>query len=289
MVRARKRHPLPLLSNLGNIREMNMHLTQRLGGTPLALAAVLAAPAFAVPLVNGDFSDPVPLAGWTETGAAITEPTGDFAQLETEGSHQRILEQGFTLVSVPAVLSFDFAFSTDTTGPVVGFSDAFSASVITATGAYLDILFVDLNGAVPDPSDGLGGFVAIDVTLDPAVSIPGFLAFAGGTTWSGRIGVVLPAPVQGQVVALYFDLMEQPDGATTRAALDNVRQYPVQTPVPGILALPQGGTGCLPVPNVWSVAGRRHEPKIPGGADAPPARTDLGPAQHRRPNQCERA
>ncbi len=201
------------------------------------LAASLLAPgggALAVPIVNGDFADGTPLAGWTASDAAVTEPTGDFAQITADDDTQHGLEQSFTLLSVPAVLSFDFAFSTATTGPAVAFPDAFAAQVVIATGALLDILVVDLNGAVPDPLHGdeaANGALPIDVALDPTVTIPGFTPFAGGTLYAGRVRMTLPAAALGQEATLYFDLYGQADGAATRVALDNLSQDPASAPV----------------------------------------------------------
>jgi len=125
-------------------------------------------------ITNGDFSDSVDLAGFLATGTIISEPTGDFAQLETDGSFQRTLEQTYTIPSLPTRFSFDFAFSTEGT-PTLGFPDSFASSKLTTVdGDFLDILVVDAVGIVPDPSDGiewLTGATPIDVVYDPSVTI----------------------------------------------------------------------------------------------------------------------
>jgi hypothetical protein len=200
----------------------------------------------AVPLVNGDFADPVDLAGWTPTGTGVGKPTGAFAQIATDGDFQRTLEQTFTLPSEASDLPFDFAFSSETT-PVPGglFPNAFTAFLDGAGGA-LDILAVDLVGVVPDRSDGderTFGVLPIDVDLDPAVLIPGFVPIAGGASYSGRIGLLLPAAVLGQDATLYFDLYDYGYGASRIAAVDNVTIGPANTvPLPATLGLLLLGT-----------------------------------------------
>lgn len=197
--------------------------------------------AHAAVIVNGDFSDPVGLAGWMATGTVVGEPTGDFAQLEADGGFQRTLEQTVTLPSAPSILSFDFAFSSDTTAPPSGlFPNAFTA-FLDGVGGALDILSVDLSGAIPDPSDGnelILGLLPIDVDLDPAVIIPGFLPIAGGVSYSGQISLLLPAAVLGQGAILYFDLYDYGYGAASIAAVDNVSVDPVgAVPLPPTLVL----------------------------------------------------
>lgn len=201
-------------------------------------------------VINGDFSDPVDLAGWTPTptGATVGEPTGAFAQLETGGDSPITLEQTFTLPATSSTLVFDFAFSTsipDGTSvpedPGI-FPDSFTVSLYTTDWVYfLDILVVDVvRGAVPDPSDGdeqHADALPIDVDLDPGVTISGFNRFAGGFSTSGRISLPLPANVLGRDVALYFDLYDGPDGAATRAALDNVVVESAAVPEPATLGL----------------------------------------------------
>jgi hypothetical protein len=199
--------------------------------------------ALALPVINGDFSDSVDLAGWMASGNVVGEPTGDFAQLETDGIDPvRTLEQTVTIPAAPSTVTFDFAFSTDGTSVPGGiFPDSFAVSLITTVGDFLDILVVDLLGVLPDPSDGIEwitGALPIDVDLDPAVTIPGFSPVAGGTSYSGRINLALPASVRGQAATLYFDLYDEPDGASTIAAVDNVSVDPANTiPVPATLGL----------------------------------------------------
>ena len=78
-----------------------------------SMAAALLAPGLAQSalLTNGDFAHPTDLQGYIATGTLIGEPTGDFAQLASDGSFQRTLEQTFDLPVVPATFSFDFVFS----------------------------------------------------------------------------------------------------------------------------------------------------------------------------------
>jgi hypothetical protein len=198
------------------------------------------------PLVNGDFAAANDLAGWTPTGNLVSEPTGAFAQLETNGAFQRTLEQSFTLPVTPARLVFDFAFSTSIADasavPPRTPPDSFTVSLWTTVGNYfLDILVADVGGAAPDPSDGMEGTTGalpIDVGFDTGITIPGFTPFAGGFSTGGRINLLLPAVVRGLEGTLYFDLFDQSDGATTRVALDNISVEPVSTvPAPATLGL----------------------------------------------------
>ena len=198
-----------------------------------ALALILAATSLqfspfhhaqANSLVNGDFAAVDDLADWTPTGSLVSEPTGAFAQLETDGTFQRTLEQSFTLPATPARLVFDFAFSTSISDinavPPGTPPDFFTVSLLTSVGNYfLDILVADVGGAVSDPSDGIEGVTGalpIDVSFDTSVTIPGFTLFGGGFSTGGRISLLLPADVRGLEGTLYFDLFDQLDGASTR-------------------------------------------------------------------------
>ncbi len=192
----------------------------------LLATALLSSPltAWAVPLLNGDFSDSPDLAGWTATGDVVREPTNAFAQLETDGTtFLRTLEQTFLVVGQHYRLSFDFAFSTQASSPPAGVPDVFTASIMTAAGDYLDIFSADVVGVVPDPSDGneaANNAVPIDVGFDPTLTITDFVPFSAGTTWTGRISLILPDLVLGQDATLFFDLLDWADGAATIAALD---------------------------------------------------------------------
>ena len=209
----------------------------------LASAAwLLLAPsvARAALIINGDFADSTDLAGWTSEGTTVGEPAGDFAQLGADGTYSRLLQQTFTLPTAPAILAFDFAFSTAAPFPGTGFPDSFTASLITVGGDFLDILVVDRLGVVADPSDGmewLTGALPIDVTFNPAAAIPGFQALAGGTDYSGHISLLLPSTVLGQGATLYFELFDENGLAGTIAAIDNVGTYPAAVPMPATSAL----------------------------------------------------
>jgi hypothetical protein len=222
----------------------------------LAAAALWIAPlpqARAVPLVvNGDFADSTDLAGWTATGDIVGEPTGAFAQLETDGTpptdgtYLRTLEQTFLLPAAPARLFFDFAFSTSILSGAdvltdIFFPDSFAVSLVTTDLVYfVDILVVDVYGAVPDPSDGIEtdvGALPIAVGLDPRITIAGFAPFTDGFSTSGHVDLWLPAAIRDREVTLYFDLFEKPDGANTRAAIDNVAVAAMAVPAPATLSL----------------------------------------------------
>jgi hypothetical protein len=193
----------------------------------LILVAMIGVQARAGVIVNGDFSDTTDLAGFTATGAIIGEPTGNFAQLETDGLFVRTLEQTFVIPTDATTLSFDFQFSTTAILASPPFApDSFSASVITTIEReYLDIFVVDVLGPLPDPSDGIEsatGAEAISVLLDPSVSIPGFVGFAGGTTDGGRVALTLPSQVLGEEATLYFDLFDNNSTFSSLAAVDNI-------------------------------------------------------------------
>jgi len=195
--------------------------------------------AIGTPIINGDFSDSEDLAGFTATGSKIWEPTGDFAQLETDVDLARSLEQTFIIPSILTQFSFDFAFST--TGTLTTedetFPDSFASSII-ADGYFLDIMVVDIRGVVPDASDGIEdttGAMPIDVVFNPYVTIAGFTPLANSITYSGRISLWLPDDVLGKEATLYFELFSQDDGLQTIAAVDNISATPV--PEPGTLML----------------------------------------------------
>ena len=191
------------------------------------LFAMVGVKAGAGVIVNGDFSDPTDLAGFTATGTIVGEPTGDFAQLETDGSFVRTLEQTFVIPTDATTLSFDFQFSTTATlAAPPSDPDSFAASVITTTDLeFLDIFVVDVLVAVPDPSNGneiANGAVPISVSLDSSVSIPGFVGFAGGTTYGGKVALSLPSLVLGEESTLYFDLFDKDSTFSSLAAVDNI-------------------------------------------------------------------
>nr|WP_143548357.1 hypothetical protein [Rhodopirellula sp. SM50] len=194
----------------------------------LALFALSGVQASAGVIVNGDFSDSTPLAGFTATGTIAGEPAGGFAQLETDGSPLRTLEQTFVIPVGATSLSFDYQFSTEAIlGSPPSGPDSFAASLITTIdGEFLDLFVVDLLGAIPDPSDGIEsitGALPISVSLDPGVTIPGFSGFASGTTSGGRVTLSFPTTVLGEESTLYFDLLDN-DGLafSSIAAIDNV-------------------------------------------------------------------
>lgn len=218
-----------------------------LAGAMAVVIGIYGSPSLAVPLSNGDFSDPVPLAGYTATGTVIGEPTGEFGLLETDGTFQRTLEQTFSVPASASTLAFDFAFSTTGIPPTGAIPDSFAVSVISALGDFLDILVVDLLGVVPDPSDGIEiitGATPIDVAFDSSISIVGF-PVGIGTTFSGRISLGLPSAVLGQDVTLFFDLFDQIDDANTIAGVDNISLRTRAVPEPATLALILAGLGVM--------------------------------------------
>ena len=106
-------------------------------------------------IVNGDFSDPVDLAGFTEGGTSISEPTGDFIQLQADGTYGRWLEQTFMVPILPTLLSFDFAFSTS------GTPEAVSESFLAMSGlVFIFPIVRDFGRRVTSRFLGEEGFLA---------------------------------------------------------------------------------------------------------------------------------
>jgi len=213
----------------------------------LLLAAAL--PAAAVSLTNGDFESG-DLAGYfTEDDAFLPNPAitvaadsgsgNHFASLDTasHASFFNTLGQDLTLPPSPAVLSFDFGFSTvgdSSFADPNAFPDSFAVSLVTAAD-FLDILVVDeAGGVVPDP----GG--SLPVAYDPTVSIAGFAPLAGASALSGSITLLLPASLLGDDATLFFDLFDEEDGHRSVAAVDNVALQAASAP-----AVPEPATGLL--------------------------------------------
>lgn len=187
------------------------------------------------PIINGDFSATDDLYGYKATGDFISEPTGEFAQLETDGNLERTLEQAFTIPSIPTLFSFDFAFSTVSyTTPTGVFADSFASSIITLDGDFLDIMVVDSRGVIPDPGD-IPGAMPIDVMFDDNTTIDGFAPLSEENIFHGRISLWLPYDILGEEATFYFDLYDQADDFMTIAAVDNISAEPI--PEPGTLVL----------------------------------------------------
>lgn len=199
----------------------------------LAIVATVGVNAHAGVIVNGDFSDPTDLAGFTVTGQTVTETDG-FARFEIGDGVLRTLEQTFVIPLGATALSFDYAFSTTATAALHPSSpDSFAVSLeTTIDGELLDIFVVDYGGPIPDPSDGdeiMNMVEAIDVQ---SVSRPfdGFVGFTGGTTYTGRVTVFFPTQVLGEEATLYFDLGNFDGNAfDSIAAVDNITIIPEPT------------------------------------------------------------
>ncbi|QEF96256.1 hypothetical protein Mal15_02830 [Stieleria maiorica] len=202
---------------------------------PTCLCIVLAfagVEATAGVIVNGDFSSPVALQGYS-SGGSVTQPSpGDFAQFDDVG----VLTQTFTIPGGGSSLSFDFAFSTTT--PIGSiFGDTFAAELTTSPDAdVLDLFFVDVSGVTKDPLDGMEGLfpnvVPIDVDFDPSISIAGFPSKPGGTDFSGRISLLLPSEVLAESATITFRLFDSGPAFETVAAIDNFSVVSSNTPIP---------------------------------------------------------
>ena len=205
----------------------------------MCLAVFSGSTAWALPIVNGDFSDATALSGYTASGSVISEPGGQFAQLDTDGTFTRTLSQHFSIPVIGSSFSFDFAFSTEGIPPFGGLADSLAVSIQTLAGDLLDILVVDALGAVADPSDGIEtvtGATPITVSLDPSVGIAGFAPLSG-VGFAGRVSLRLPNVVLGQDATLFVDLFDQGDGFASRGAVDNFSVTTLAVPEPSALAL----------------------------------------------------
>lgn len=151
---------------------------------------------------------------------------------------------------------------------MVDFPDSFAASLVTASGDFLDLLVTDVYGVLPDPSDGLEpitGALPITVQFDDTVTIAGFAPFPNGTTYAGRIGLRLP--VFGEEATLYFDLFDEPDGASSIAALDWITVTQA-IPVPGTLGLVLAGLLAAGTVRAPRRVARERNPAGASGAEA---------------------
>ncbi|WP_182866472.1 hypothetical protein [Stieleria mannarensis] len=203
---------------------------------PTCLCIVLAfagVEATAGVIVNGDFSSPVALQGYSPGGSVTQRSPGNFAQFDDVG----VLKQTFTIPGGGSSLTFDFAFSTTATTPIgPTFDDALAAELTTSPGTdVLDLFVVDVSGVTKDPLDGMESFfpkvVPIDVDFDPSISIAGFQGKTGGTDFSGRISLSLPSEVLGEAATITFRLLDN-DGFDTVAAIDNFSVVSSNTPIP---------------------------------------------------------
>ena len=205
----------------------------------LCLAAVCGNSVWALPIVNGDFADNTVLNGYIATGSAISEPGGQFAQLDTDGTFTRTLAQHFSIPVIGSSFSFDFAFSTEGVPPFAGFADSLAVSIQTLAGDLLDILVVDALGAVADPSDGIEtvtGATPITVSLDPSIGIAGYVPLSGAG-FAGHVNLRFPNAVLGQGATLFVDLFDQGDGFASRGAVDNFSVTALTVAEPSSLTL----------------------------------------------------
>lgn len=189
-----------------------------------ATLLLLGAPAAPASMIdNGDF-EIADLAGWTSTGGAISDGLG-FALLDEDGNFFRSLSQSFVVDQPGETLSFDFTFSTRSISGTD--TDSFAALLESDDQVtYLDFFVVD---------ERFGPLAAFGADIGPPADIAGFPAFAGGTTISGHVSLLLPGDLVGKSVTLYFDLLDQ-GGEQSRAAVDNVA-LSVVVPAPGVLVL----------------------------------------------------
>lgn len=174
---------------------------------------------------NGDFSDSIALKSFTSTGTAIGEPNGNFAQLETDGSFTRTLEQVFSVPTGASTLAFDFAFSTQAAeGSVPSIPNSFAVSLLTDDSDFLKLLLVDGRKLQPVGVDIATTPLPSGVAYDDSLTIDGFQPFSGGVSYSGRLTIDLPNAVLGDNATIFFDLYDTIDDTHLAiAAIDNLQ------------------------------------------------------------------
>jgi RHS repeat-associated protein len=184
------------------------------GGDRVTLLINNADPLPSPPIVNGDFS--AGLTGWTAevVGHAPGDTPGQVsalggaAQFHENASFLVSLKQSFVVPPNPQSIAFDLV-SLGLADPAGGIPDAFEASLLTASGA----------SAVPTHRPGATSFL----NLNPG----GEVSSTTGVTFDGRHATVdISSLSPGSTVTLVFDLIGNPPGATSVAAIDNVSISP---------------------------------------------------------------
>jgi RHS repeat-associated protein len=155
------------------------------------------------PIVNGDFS--AGTTGWSVLSGTVST-SGGFAQFQEDPtSLLSTLKQSFIVPNNPGTLSFDLV-SLGLEDPQGGVPDAFEASLLD--GAQ--------NSLVPTWESQATSFF----NANPG----GVFNTASGVTFDGRhVTLDISHLAPGTKASLYFDLIGNPPGTSSVAAVDNVQ------------------------------------------------------------------
>ena len=158
----------------------------------------------ASPITNGDFS--AGLTGWTTNGPVSAG--GGFAQLLEGDSLLTTLQQTFVVPPSPEQITFDIV-ALGLEDPQGGVPDAFEVSLLDADG----------NSLVPTFRPEATSFF----NANPG----GDVHFASGVSFDGRrVTLDISGLPAGTQATLIFDLVGNPPGATSVAAIDDVAISP---------------------------------------------------------------
>ena len=183
------------------------------GLVALVSLLLVAAPADAAVIVNGDFSSG--LTGWTTTGP-VSDGGGFAVMTDDLVSGMASLEQAFVISALSQSLSFSYSLSAVPDGTAGSpFPDAFTASLldpvtfapILSTPGFTDYFYHDNSG-----------FVDYD---------PSIVSVSGDT-----VTVDLSSVAAGTDALIAFDLLLGDDGLTTSVEIDNVEAAGEQVIIP---------------------------------------------------------
>jgi hypothetical protein len=186
----------------------------------------------ASPIRNGDFAEG--LTGWTigsqiggltpDAGAeSRINALGGVAQLWEHDSFLTSLHQTFTIPPSPQTISFDVV-ALGLEAALGGVPDAFEVSLLNEAGQSLVPVFrpeaTSFFNANPD----------------------GAVAWAAGVAWDGRhVTLDIASLTPGTRATLVFDLIGNPPGRSSVAAVDNVRIEPDRLPSDSFTPILVGG------------------------------------------------
>jgi hypothetical protein len=185
----------------------------------VALLMMISSNGFASTILNGDFSTPG-LADWhTPFGFGPATDGGGFALLEDAAGPDFAysIAQDFLVTGSGETLSFDFSFSSGSSGNF--FPDSFAVGIASSdfSDPLVEIVVVDeVFGVFTDP-----GLVGLSVVYTDAAVIPGFVP-QGNSNFSGHVTLLMPDFLTGDLVTLYFDFYDDDFVTATSVAVDNV-------------------------------------------------------------------
>jgi YD repeat-containing protein len=186
----------------------------------------------ASPIRNGDFAEG--LTGWTigsQIGGLTPDPgaesrinaLGGVAQLWEHESFLTSLHQTFTIPPSPQTISFDVV-ALGLEAALGGVPDAFEVSLLNEAGQSLVPVFRP------------------EATSFFNANPEGAVAWAAGVVWDGRhVTLDIASLTPGTRATLVFDLIGNPPGRSSVAAVDNVRIEPDHLPSDSFTPMLVGG------------------------------------------------